>query len=449
MLKSKRSSRKAMLGGGLLALCAGLTLAGCTSPATVEEPKLKTSHTSTESQTETAGYKADLQELAERIKSEHPRPFRYISEPDFDRLVASSVESMGPESSRADALWAFSEILASIQCGHTGMSYFNQENALIEVEDRFPVDVRFVGERLVVLDPLANSDRLEKGDEIASINGQSVNELRTKIFPHIAAEGVAETFKDYAFNYYATAYLTYALGFPDAYQLTLVGQTAPTELKPLTDFSSKPVINPAALCQEGLCSREDIETGAGIMTIRSFAYYGDQGQVFADFVDSALADVVEKDRPALIIDIRGNNGGSGLAVAYVLRRLTEEPFVYWSDQADKRGVLELFDTQRPVDVGLDAPVFLLVDGNTVSTAPHFAALFKEHGMGTIVGEAMGGNASTNDGAQNFSSTVHGIEYSIARMRFDVAAPSLSLDEAVQPDFRYPTPLMMSCTATIR
>ncbi|MEM1412028.1 MAG: S41 family peptidase [Pseudomonadota bacterium] len=384
---------------------------------------------------EALGYRDDLLELADRIKTLHPRPFRFISESGFDQLVATRVAAMAHETTKAEFLWAFSELLSSIQCGHSRLPYFNQEDALTRPADRFPVEVRFVGERLYVLDPLVNEGPLRVGDEISSINGRAVSALREEVFRHISGEGMSETSKVHAFNTYATAYLTYALGFPDAYRLTRVGDEEPLALRPLTAYTPKPIFHPRDPCQGPLCYRVDPDSNAGIMTIRSFAYYGDQGKVFADFVDNALEDITGQGRSALLVDLRAHQGGSGNASAYLLRRLASAPFAYFGPPTDERASADLQVLQQPVDVGVNVPRYLVVDGNTVSSAPHFAALFKEHGMGTVIGEAMGGNHSTNDGARPQRSSAHGVAYAVARMRFDVVAPRQPMDQPVRPDHK--------------
>lgn len=404
-------------------------LSGCIS-ANLEQPK-ETQQPVNVSKDQ--GYRADIQELADRIKAEHPRPFRFITEADFDELVSARIGDMSPGSTDREFLWALNEILAAIECGHSKLPYFSQENALIEAEDRFPVDVRFVNDRLLIIDPLINKNVLKKGDEIVAINGQSVHALRNDIFRHIQAEGVATHRKNHDFNAHATSYLTYALSFPSAYAVTLVDNNTPVALQPLQDFEFQPLIHPNNPCQDTLCYRVDDISNSGVMAIHSFEYYGDSGQIFADYVDTSLADIVDNDRSALIIDIRFHNGGSGRAGAYILRRLASRPFNYFGGMTDKRASDAMFELQMPVDSGLDVPVYLIVDGWTVSSAPHFAALFKEHKMGTIVGEPMGGNKSTNDGKQRFKSSVNGVEYTIARMRFDIDAPSQSLEKPVQPD----------------
>ena len=386
---------------------------------------------------EAAEFRAELAELAEIIKSDHPRPFRMISEADFDALVADRMATLTATSDKRDVVWAMNEIIASIGCGHSRLPYFTQEDALVKIAERFPVDVRLVRDRLFVIDPLSNAGAVSVGDEITRINGRSVDEIRAEIFRHMPADQNFDASKWRMFNFYATSYVTYALGFPDAYAINVAGASDPISLKPLDRFDHKPIIHPNDPCQQTLCFRIDDATGVGVMTIRSFNFYGEQGAEFAKFVDESFAQLTAREPQALVIDVRGNHGGSGLAAAYILRRLADAPFAYWdSTETDERAVEQLFEMQNPVDVGFSGNAYILLSGDTFSVVPHFAAVAKEHGLATLVGQRAGGNASTNDGKLKHVSKHSGFEYFVSRMRFDVATPSISLDEPLAPDVYY-------------
>ncbi len=380
----------------------------------------------------------DLRELASNIKANHPRPFRIITEEDFDALIASKVASLDENATRSDLMWAMSEILASIGCAHSRMSFFNQEERLIEVSARFPVDVRMHGGRLYVMDPLSNFEHVSKGEEIVSINGISVPQLTQEIFTHISSDADLPNIKGPSFNIYATGYLTYALDFPSTYQVRLRGGAEPITLNPLEDFENRPVISPLADCQDRLCYHVDEERNIGIMTIRSFDYYGADGQQFADFTTSVFDDLGSEGRSGLLIDTRGILGGAGYVGSYLLRHLTDKPFDYYDALAsDPRGDASLFVPQLPIATQFDGPAFILMDGMTVSALPHFYALAKHNGIATLIGEPAGGGKSTTDGKVQLTASNSGIEYTVARMRFDVAAPSLSIEEAVRPDILVP------------
>ncbi|KEO91470.1 hypothetical protein EH31_02040 [Erythrobacter longus] len=381
-----------------------------------------------------AGYHADLRELGARIKAEHPRPFRVITETDFDALIEREVAQLTENSTRADFLWAMSHVIASIGCGHSALPFFNQQNQEISITQRFPAKVRFHAGRLYVTDPMTNSDSLSKGQEIVAINGISVPQLRETIFARITADVHLPTAKDLATNVYATAYLTYALEFPERYAVTLRGQAKPLTLKPLNEFASDPVLSPLDPCQEELCYERDETRNIGIATLNRLDYYGgERADRFVAWWAEVMEDLTTNDRSGLLIDMRGVLGGSGNAGSYILRHLTDQPFKFYSANSDKRGRESLFLTQEPIGQGYNGEVYILIDGMTYSAAPHLFAIAQSNGIATLIGAPAGGGKSTNDGKLRFTSTNEDVEYFVARMIFEVEAPELGIDEGVEPD----------------
>lgn len=204
-----------------LAVGLGLMLASCTQ----DVPSTVTTAAAPAPNPAVLPYQVDIELLASRIKEEHPRPFRMISEPEFDAIVAEAKAGIRPEFAQRDTLWAFSHILTSLGCGHSRQLYFNQEDSLIKPEDRFPVDVRYVDGELYVFDPLANSDVLAVGDVIKTINGRKVDDIIAEIYQHIPADMNLPFSKRHFFNIYATSYLTYALNFPHHYTVSVAGES--------------------------------------------------------------------------------------------------------------------------------------------------------------------------------------------------------------------------------
>ena len=384
-----------------------------------------------------APYRAELDLLAQRIKEEHPSPFRVISESEFDSLVSKAKADLRPEHAKRDTLWAMSEIIGSIGCGHSKLFYFVAEDQLINPEDRFPVDVRYVDGSLYVFDPLANAGRVSVGDEIRFINGRDVDEIMDEVYRHISGDANFPFAKRHLFNVSATSYLTYALDFPESYSLTLEGQTKPISLKALESFRHAPIISPKQPCQDNLCYRVDETTNAGLLTLRSFAYYGDSGAEFAEFINTSFDDLIDNQRDALIIDIRDNQGGSGLAGAYVLRRIADMPFTYFTQESDPRAAEGLFDLQLPADMTFERPTYVLANGHTFSSVPHFAAVAKANDFAVLVGETLGGNHATFDGKLRFASDLTGAEYFVARMPFVVEAGDADPMDPLRPDIAIP------------
>jgi C-terminal processing protease CtpA/Prc len=324
-------------------------------------------------------------------------------------------------------------IMTSIGCGHSRPFYFTAEEKYIKTQERFPVDVRVIGGQMYVIDPLDNPDSVAIGDEITAINGRPIESVMEDILLRIPVDGNAIEPKLNEFNISATSYLTYALGFPESYEVQIAGRNSKLALNPLTTFEHKPLRSPNDLCREDLCYQVDNARNIGVMTIHSFAFYGERSQQIVDFVADAFEDLAANNRSGLIIDMRDNGGGSGLAANWILRRIATEPYQYWSAASDPRGRDELFELQKPVDTGFNGPTTILMNEATFSVVPHFLALVKEHGMATLVGTPAGGTKSTNDGKRQYVSKNTDYQYTIARMIFEVDAPSLSAEELITPD----------------
>ncbi|MEO0422551.1 MAG: S41 family peptidase [Pseudomonadota bacterium] len=381
-----------------------------------------------------AGYRADIRELRDRIKAEHPRPFRTLTEAEFDTLVQAELDALEQTSTRADFLWAMSKVIAAIGCGHSKLPYFNQQDAEISIEQRFPINVRFHAGRLYVVDAKNNGQSLSKGDEIVRINGTPVARLREEIFARMASDVHLPNSKEAMSNFYSTSYLTYALGFPEQYAVTLRGQAQSILLDPMTEWEPDPILRPNDVCREELCYEKDEARNIGIATLRSLAFYGgERGDYFQQWWAGVMGDLQTNRRGGLLIDMRGVLGGSGTAGSYMLRHLTSEPFAFYAENSDPRGREGLFLEQQPIGKGFDGQVYILMDGLTLSAVPHFLALAQANDIATLVGAPAGGGKSTNDGKRRFTSTHESVEYSIARMIFEVQAPQLTAVEAVQPD----------------
>ena len=237
-------------------------------------------------------------------------------------------------------------------------------------------------------------------------------------------------FRKHFFGVYASAYVTYVFGFPGRFEVTLAGGQR-VALSPLRSFEYKPVVPATHPCKKRLCFDIDEQARTALMTVRSFAYYGKEAEIFQKFVDDAFRALKANGVKALVIDVRHNTGGWSAAVNYLLRHLAKEPFRYWADDSAGEGFL--FKPQAPHENRFEGKIFVLSNGDTVSAAPHFLSLVKFHKMGTIVGEEAGASHHVNDNAQRFESTNNGIVYFIARSTFKTAVDGYPRDKGIAPD----------------
>ncbi len=134
-------------------------------------------------------------------------------------------------------------------------------------------------------------------------------------------------------------------------------------------------------------------------------------------MDAIFQEIKAKKSHDLIIDLRGNGGGNSSMGDYIFSYLYAEKFCAFSKIRIKlsRELLSLpdFKAEAPEDwtnlegmvvtalLGTEVPapkrdaffsgrIFLLVDGETFSSASDFATMFRDYRVGTILGSETGG-----------------------------------------------------------
>lgn len=378
-------------------------------------------------------YHDDIDQLVKTIKDNHPRPFKFISEKQFAQLVKDKKNKISDKTTYGQFIWDVSEILAAIGCGHSSFRYyFNQENQMLPIEYRFPMDVKVFDNKLYITDPLVNSSHLSKGQEIMAINGKKASVILTDIYKHIFSDANLVGTKRHIFNAYANSYLAYYFNFPGAYSIRLRDKNSPIKLKALTEYQFKPMISPKDTCQDSLCL-EFIEDDTAKLTIRTFNYYGKKSKVFEDFVDDSFGKIKRRKSKSLIIDVRGNRGGNSFSAAYLLAHIATKTFTFYKQYAP--GAERLKQPIDPYPNAFPGNVFVITDGSDSSSTGFFLALVKSYGFGTIVGSDSGSNFTTNAGYKDHELSNTGILYRVSTAIMDTNVEGLTFGEPIKPDYR--------------
>lgn len=374
-------------------------------------------------------YIDDIEELANTITTRNPHPYKYMVKEDFWNVVEDKKRLIHDTTTFSEFIWHCSEIIANLNCGHSGLGYFNQETAMLPIELRFPLDVKLIEDKLFVSDPLINKDIIEAGIEIVEINGKSIAEIKNDVYKHIKSQAKVESFKRLLFNGYSTAYIPYSFGFPESYNVLLAGNNKPVLLNKLTTYKPKPRIHPENKCQDNLCLDLIDETKTAVITIRSFAYYGNKFLTYKKFIDESFQKMRSKGFKNLIIDVRMNGGGPSDAGIYLLRYIAKEQFVYFKSSAfnEKKEFFEPFENQ------FNGKVYGIIDGGGGSTTGHFMSLVKHLNLATLVGEELGSNQFCTGGQISFRLPNTEIFYAVGRYTYVTTADSVSDERGVMPD----------------
>lgn len=326
-------------------------------------------------------YKSDLDQLGKKLIEVNPSTLKFISEKDFWKTVEAKKALITERTTFSEFYWHCREIIANVNCTHTYLwDHFDEPD--IPLALRFPMETRWVNNHLYVIDPLNNTEKVSKKDEVESINGILISNLMTDILNHFSSQGHVETSKIKDFNTTTTAIIPYALNFPKTYKIKLKGKQEIIELNPALTFR-KPIHdlfkNP---CDDNLCLEVLEGNKNAVLTISSFNYYSwNNLDHFIQFIDQSFKEIKEKNVENLIVDVRYNGGGSAESSIHLLKYLVGQPFTYFSETT----MYEEFEN------GFKGKLFFLMDGNGKSTTGHFMAKAKVLNLGTIIGEELGSN----------------------------------------------------------
>ena len=97
--------------------------------------------------------------------------------------------------------------------------------------------------------------------------------------------------------------------------------------------------------------------------------------------EEALASVRESDMKGLILDLRGNPGGSLSAVVEMAQMILPEGLIVYTE--DKNGKRAEYTCEG--DKELEVPLVVLIDMNSASAAEIMAGAIKDYKLGTLVG----------------------------------------------------------------
>lgn len=383
-------------------------------------------------------YRDDLDQYQKKLIEVHPAVFKFISKNNFEKLFEEKKESITENTTYAEFAWHCSEIISSINCSHTSTGSFYPESKMLQLQFVFPVQTRWLNDKLYVVDSMNNADRLKIGDEILTINEVPVKEIVENIYKHISSQGEIKTTKRLEFNIWSTEMIPYALRFPESYSLTIKGGDDPIALKKATKFIA-PYDDPSIKRHKEELKFESIDNDeTGILTISSFNFYpfDNRIELFEDFMDQIFSDLKKNKTKNLIIDVRFNGGGSSESAMYLLRYLMDKPFKYISSaytQGGKDGEDSRKKLLQPKENKFKGKIYFLIDGHGNSTTGHFMSLAKVHKLGIIIGEELGSNQFCSAGQTPCRLSNTKLMFFTAMNVNLTTATSLPLEKGILPD----------------
>jgi len=392
----------------------------------------------------------DLEYLVKNVIAIHPDPFTRISEEEFNVAVDDFKNNLSDQNSRKDFSLAIAELLALLKDDHTRLSsfpdfinYCNSGGLL------FPVALRYKEGKMKIVRWVSvdEAKRLTKGDTIVAINGRPMDSLVEQFQEYVSAETewqkshvVAERFHWFLWlaGYDSDHYELDMLNKKGEKYRIILDAVKPTSGKSSEKSSSQwsySFYKDGEVCFFKIASfstSQDSVKGEGKSV-------GPTYQSFVNTVNKLVSECKNSKTSVLIVDLRGNGGGSGGLGQALLKRTVDKPFHDGSKKwryskayqkallicgLEQRkipawlhleNVLDLRkykwgpdDSQLQGEYQLPGPpgegikphknawkgnLVIVTDHNTASAAVYVTAIVKDNKLGLIVGEETGGRAS--------------------------------------------------------
>lgn len=406
------------------------------------------------------GLREDFTIMKKAYTTLHPGLYRYAEpatvETYFDRLERDLQRNL----TRAEAYLTFSKFLAQIKCGHTYCNFWNQpdevKQELFHQADKVPFTFRLIAGRMLVTQSAADDARVKRGVEILAINGVPVKSILANLLTVVKGDGSNdgkrlhdlqltgagefEAFDVYFPLFYPNngkfAIKAHDLQTRKRFTFTANALTRSQRLEAIEKRYGKQQTS-----YDDLWQFKILDTQTAHLRIGSFVTWKMKLDWKA-FLKTSFQEVEQKGIKHLILDIRGNEGGDDEVVSVLGQYLFSKPvrvegkqkllryvkippeldqyLTTWDSSFKNREnkVTDLgngFFTWKDADArdteiaasasAFRGKVYLLVDAANSSATFNLAALLKQSGLATLVGQQTGGNKKGLTGSQMFFLTL--------------------------------------------
>jgi hypothetical protein len=437
----------------------------------------------------------DIAVLREILTTLHPGLYRYNSPKTIDQALRKLELTWSAQPDLAARYLNLSRFLATLKCGHSYANFFNQTKQvsadLFDRRSRLPFAFQWVEGQMVVTQDQSGTDSLPRGSIVKQINGLDVKDMLSRLLPYVRADGnndakrrallsvsgadKLETFDIFHGLVYGAP--RNKAGEPKGglhhmrIRLPNTASDITVDLPALTLAERQTFYNaPDYKGDSPVWDWTMRPDGVAVLKMDGWALYNSTWKWEAwlnDRLDSL------KSAKGLVVDIRENEGGLDCGDILLARlagkdivkpradrlvRYREAPehlnryldtwdnsFRNWGDQVEPFND-RFYKLKRWDDDGILAakgaqvitPMAVLTSPQNSSATFQFASLTKQLGLGTLVGEATGGNQRGINGGAFFFARLpeSGIEFDVPLIGY--FPQSKMPDAGVAPDIKVST-----------
>lgn len=360
----------------------------------------------------------DLDYLYESLKDAHYNVYAYTTEQEFEATYQNLKDLVTQDSlTLLETTNIFQKLASTVKNGHTSIdfpvnSYFTYVESGGTV---FPLEVAIEGEKTLIRKNWSDNPTIKIGSEILSINGKSMDEILSKIYPQISAERTY--FKNVKLELFTLPrYYWQVFGQVDTFEVEILSNDE------IQDYSlqSIPAMEGFEMKTEFILNAQmKLEFFENAAYLNPGGFGGDE-EVYQRFIDSAFVEINANQVENLIIDLRNNPGGNDSFSDYMVSYFADKPFkwnsnftlktskflkehtrknfdtteVYWQEvlsRQDGEVYEHTFEEYPPQaeEKRFKGKVYVLVNRQSHSQSAVTTAQIQDYGFGIIVGEETG------------------------------------------------------------
>ncbi|WP_188050800.1 S41 family peptidase [Flavobacterium sp. GP15] len=379
----------------------------------------------------------DFQLLRASLEEGYPAMYRYSSKITIDSLFNASEKQLQKQMSEQEFYVFLSKVVMQIRDGHMDVyPTENTRNKLDNCECSVPFKAYISGQKMYVQKNYSNlSDEVILGAEIISINGQPVSAFISDVLKITSSDGNNETnkYKRLESTGLLTRYLFYLQGYTENYKIEYVPMnnkvTKTATLKGIRFENLLQILkNKYPEVAQFPAEFKLLNDSSAYLKIKSFNRdeFVNSEINFNDFLESTFQTINNKGVKNLIINLRGNLGGTDKYGKMLFSYFVDHEFMYYEsliinkpkfnfmkytddpeleipEEAIKKNDVGTYNVIDHPNVGIQenstpyysGKLYVLIDGDCFSTTSEFLSMLHSYTAAVFIGEESGGGYNGN------------------------------------------------------
>jgi len=376
----------------------------------------------------------DLQQIENSIMKENPLFF--VDKNKVKKSFAATYDKIEDGMTELQFYRLINPVITGINCGHTnlsiskGLQQNREENAKF-----FPLKVTLVNNELFVLEDYNNE--IKAGYKIISINGKNSEQIIKKLIENISGDGIGETKQRYIISKYFNSRFYDFVDNSDSFNIKYINSDGNIDndiiaAKYNNDFNVNAWGIHSDPYKNGNYYGNSLYDDYALLNLNVFMKEREDN--FNDFLKEFFLELKEKKISKLIIDLRGNFGGSPQMSKKLLSYLVNKETKYFTgDLPFLQSILGFTDPIVPNENRFEGETIIITDGSNFSTAAHFISMVKYHKLGILLGSKTGGSYVCTDSSKDIVLNNTRMRLHYSTLVYELEVEGLPQNKGIAPD----------------